>query len=574
VDDAAAEDLARALCLLPVTARCMAGRGLLLPDESRAFLAPRLGALRPPEGLAGLDGAVRRLARATMRGERVGIFGDYDVDGVTTAALLTTFLRQIGVACVARVASRAAGYGLGLPDVAALADQGVSLIVTGDCGTSDVEAIGNASSRGIDVIVVDHHTVPIEREGAPPHPAYALINPRRADSTFPFRGLASVGLSFYVVAALRTGLRREGFFNERPEPDIRELLDLVAVGTVADMVPLVGENRILTRAGLRLLAARRRPGLAALLGRAGVDPSRPIDERDIGWRIAPRLNAPGRLGEAEPALALLLATDGADAGRLAGEIEDANTRRRALQDQVTAEALAQIGAADRDTAALVVAGAGWSSGVVGIVAARLVDRFSRPAFAIAVDPATGEGRGSARTVDGIDLYEVLAACAPRLARFGGHAAAAGITLARADAAEVDRLRSALCEAVAARTPAAPPATQTAAVIDAEVALGEVDERLAAELAGLAPFGQGNEAPRLLCRGVRVSQSRRVGEEGRHLKLELEDAGGQRRGAIAFGQGPADPGVGAAIDIAFEPSVNEWRGQRRVELTIREIAPAR
>ena len=567
-------DLAAALGVRPVTARALAGRGIVDPALARAYLEPRLAELRPPAGLAGLSRAVDRICRAVCAGEQVGCFGDYDVDGVTTCALVTGFLRRVGVTAWPRVARREAGYGFGADDAEWFAGRGATLVVTGDCGTSDEAAIRAAGARGIDVIVIDHHTVPAaagtEAGGGGDggaHPAFALINPLRADSTFPFRGMASVGLAFYVMQRVKTRLRELGFFASRPEPDLRDWLDLVALGTIADLVPLAGENRILTRCGLRCLGERRRPGLAALLARAGVGLDQPIDERVVGWKIAPRLNAPGRLGDAEPALALLLAEDRGAAEAAADALERANTDRRAEQERVTAEALASLGSRDPGPA-VVVAQTGWPSGLVGIVAARLVDIYRRPAFVIALDAEAGIGRGSARTAGEVNLYLALERAAPHLVRYGGHAAAAGLTVAMD---RVDVLREALQAAVSEQIPAAGERT-SAPSADAEVELGEVDETLADELASLAPFGKGNEQPILVGRGLRVRDSRKVGD-GSHLRLVLEDRGGAVRGAIAFGLGERDPGPGAAVDCAFSAGISTWRGGRSVELSIRELAPA-
>jgi len=563
VDERAVSELATVLGKRPVTARVLAGRGIVDPALARAYLDPRLAELRPPSGLAGLSRAVDRICRAVCAGEQVGCFGDYDVDGITTCALVTGFLRRLGVAAWPRVARRDAGYGFGAGDVDWFAARGASLVVTGDCGTSDEVTIRAAAARGIDVIVIDHHTVPAAGEGS--HPAFALINPLRADSTFPFRGMASVGLAFYVMQRVKTRLRELGYFASRPEPDLRDWLDLVALGTIADLVPLAGENRIFTRWGLRRLDERRRPGLAALLARAGVGLDQPIDERVVGWKIAPRLNAPGRLGDAEPALALLLAEDRASAESAADALERANAERRSEQERVTAEALASLGSRDPGPA-VVVAQTGWPSGVVGIVAARLVDIYRRPAFVIALDAASGLGRGSARTAGEIDLYRALEEASPHLVRYGGHSAAAGLTVAMD---RVDLLREALQAAVSQQ---APEVAARSAAADAEVELGEVDETLADELGSLAPFGKGNEQPVLVGRGLRVRDSRKVGD-GSHLRLVLEDRGGAVRGAIAFGLGERDPGPGADIDCAFSAGISTWRGGRSVELTIRELAPA-
>ena len=590
--------LTQALGVRPVTARCLAGRGIVDPTLARAYLAPRLAELRPPSGLAGLSRAVDRLCRAVCAGERIGCFGDYDVDGVTTAALVTGFLRQLGAPVAVRVARRDAGYGFGEADVRWFADKGCTLVITGDCGTSDEPAIRAARTQGIDVIVIDHHTVPRPVSGEPGggeagrgdgaeghdsdnHPAFALINPFRSDSTFPFRGMASVGLAFYVMQRVRTRLRELGLFSSGGaagqagrtwrEPDLREWLDLVAVGTIADLVPLEGENRILTHAGLRRLGERCRPGLAALLARAGVGLTDAVDERVVGWKIAPRLNAPGRLGDAEPALALLLASDRAAAEAAAEVLERANTERRAAQERVMAEALAALGVGDPGPA-VVVAGTGWPSGVVGIVAAKLVDIYRRPTFVVAIDPETGVGRGSARSPgDGgaCNLYRVLERAAPHLVRFGGHAAAAGLTVA---AERIGGLGEALGEAVTAEQAAERVGADPGRSADAEVQLGEVDERLADELDQLAPFGKGNAQPVLVGRQLRVRDSRRVGD-GSHLRLVLEGEGGAVRSGIGFGLGDSDPGTGGAIDCAFSAGINTWQGGRSVELYIKELVTA-
>lgn len=544
----------------PATARCLATRGVADPQDARGFIDPRLGALRPPAGLAGLVGAVERIADAVVRGERLGVFGDYDVDGITTCALLTSFLRSAGASVEAAVARRDAGYGFTAAAAADFHARGCRVVITGDCGTSDLDAIRVGTSLGLEVIVVDHHTVPSADVA---HPALSLVNPFRADSTFPFRGMASVGLGFYVAASVRTELRERGWFRARPEPDVRDLLDLVALGTIADLVPLTAENRILTALGLRRLHSRVRPGIAALLQAAGVEPDREIDARTVAWKLAPRINAPGRLGAAEPSLSLLLADDGTAAER-AQALEAANAERRAVQDRVMEEALAQVG--EEPGPAIVLAGEGWPSGVVGIVAAKLVEKFQRPAFVVGIDPATGIGRGSARTIRGVNLYEALCSAAPCLDRFGGHAAAAGFTIKRESVAQ---LAETLGAAVTRLAEGSGPVS-TATEVDAEVRLAEVDERLAQELSGLGPFGQENPAPLLATRRVRVTGARRVGD-GSHLKLMLEDDRQTVRSAIGFGLGERPIDVGALVDVAFVPTVSTWQGRRSAELEVADLA---
>jgi single-stranded-DNA-specific exonuclease len=562
LDERVVSRLAGALRVRPATARCLVARGVVEPSDAQGFIDPRLAALRPPSGLAGLSLAVGRLADAVDKGERIGVFGDYDVDGITTAALLTSFLRGAGAQVECAVARRDAGYGFTREAAVDFATRGCNVVVTGDCGTSDLDAILACKERGIEVIVVDHHTVP---SASSAHPALSLVNPFRADSTFPFRGMASVGLAFYVAASVRTELRDRGYFRSRNEPDVRDLLDLVALGTIADLVPLAAENRILTALGLRRLQSRARPGIAALLASAGVDPSKEIDARTVAWKIAPRINAPGRLGAAMPSLSLLLADD-VIAGDCAAELETANAERRKIQDRVMAEALEQIG--DRDPGpAIVLAGEGWPAGVVGIVAAKLVDKFQRPAFVVGIDPETGLGRGSARTCAGVNLYEALATAAPHLDRFGGHAAAAGFTIQRGN---VPALVEALSGAVVRLAEGSGPVI-AGREVDAEVRLNEVDERLAQELSGLGPFGQENPAPLLVTRDARVTAVRRVGSGTGHLKLTLEDNDSTIRSAIGFGLGDRPIDVGARVDLAFVPTISTWQGRRSAELEVADLS---
>jgi single-stranded-DNA-specific exonuclease len=548
IDESKVAALATAARIRPLTARLLVARGIGEADLAARFLAPRLANLRPPDGMADLARALARLSAAFAAGETIGVFGDYDVDGVTTAAVLTSAFRAFGGRVVARAASRHAGYGLGVDDVTRFADAGCRVLVTGDCGTSDHEALRAARARGLDTIVIDHHELP-EGESA----AYALVNSRRPDDTFPFKGLASCGVAFYLSAALRTRLG-SAF-------DPRELLDLVALGTIADLVPLVAENRILVAAGLERLNLRKRPGLAALARRAELVDAR-ITAHDAAFRLTPRLNAAGRLGEAQLALDLLLAGD-ADAERLAAELDDQNTERQRVQELVWKEALALATAqVDEDGAPAVVVGAeGWHHGVVGIIAARLVDRFARPAIAIGF--RDGEGRGSARTVPGVNLFDALSACAPHLTRFGGHAGAAGMSLA---IGALDAFRAAFAAEAARQLGAARPST--AVTVDAEVTLRDLDIGFAEELARLAPFGVANREPLFALSGVTARTTRVVGKD--HLQLTL-DHGGATGEAIAFGFAGADPGPGARVDLVATAELDTFRGLTRARLKVSRLA---
>jgi single-stranded-DNA-specific exonuclease len=560
--------LARGLGIREATARVLIARGVVELDAAKKFVAPRLSDLRPPAGLAGFDLGVARIVEAVKKGEVIGVFGDYDVDGVTTAALLTSFLRGVGARVEAAVAHRDLGYGFSPQVAESLLARGAQLVITGDCGTSDLDAIALANAGGVDVVIIDHHTVPAADAS---HPAYALINPFRHDSRFAFRGMASVGLAFYVAGAVRTALRTAGHFVSRPEPDVRELLDLVALGTIADLVPLTEENRILVACGLRRLSARTRPGVAALLAQMELAADVVIDEKLVSWRLAPRLNAPGRLGPAEPALALLLAAEGA-AAEAAATVEAANAQRRVIQDRVFAEAQELLGEADPGPA-VVVGKVGWPSGVVGIIAAKLVDRWQRPAFVVGVDEVSAQGRGSARSAGGVDLYQALDGASSQLERFGGHAAAAGFSV-RADRPDwLAELRGALAASVSALARGSGPvAIQPGLDVDAEVALAQVTPQLVRELERLGPFGQANPPPRLLVRGALVLASRRVGD-GTHLQLTLSDGRGAERRAIFFRAGERAFDTGERIDLVFTPSTSVWNGRERIDLEVAEALPS-
>ncbi len=555
VDEATVSGLAGALGLRPLTARLMLGRGFSAQTGPQ-FLSPKLAHLRPPHGIADLDRALSRLQASVGRGERVGVFGDYDVDGVTTAAILTLTLRAFGVDVVPRVASRFSGYGL-TPEVATqFCDEGCAVLVTGDCGTSDHAALALCRARGVDVIVIDHHQVPDGPSGA-----YALINPHRPDDRFPFKGLASCGVAFYLACALRTEVRTQGHrLAEGFDP--RSLLDLVALGTLADMVPLVAENRILVTAGLRELSHRRRPGLRALCEAADIPPDAAFSPETVTFRLTPRLNAPGRLGEARPALDLLLAQGEMDARRLVAAVNDANADRQRIQEQVWTQAAkaAQI-EVTAGRKAIVVGAEGWHPGVVGIVAAKLVEKFSRPA--VVVGFRDGVGRGSGRTTGGFDLHRAFLGGREFLVAYGGHAAAAGLTV---NADQVEGFREAFVASADQHFEGKGADHATPLDVDAIVGLDELDLPQIEELGRLGPFGNANKEPLFAIPGMVVQSTRIVGQ--RHLQLTVSH-GRAVSDAIAFGMADRDPGVGAVLDVVAHADVDTFRGYRRPRLRVKD-----
>jgi single-stranded-DNA-specific exonuclease len=548
VDEVAVAALAAGAGLRPLTARLLVSRGHCRPQDASRFLAPRLGELRPPVAMADLDRTLERVVRAIRDRQRVGVFGDYDVDGVTAAAVLTVGLRSLGADIVPRVANRNAGYGLPPEAVDRFAADGCRLIITADCGTSDVAALTRARERGLDVVVIDHHQVPSGERLA-----YALINPHQPEDRFPFKGLASCGIAFYLVAALRSRLASNGF-------DPRDLLDLVALGTIADLVPLVDENRILVAAGLRVLAARRRPGIRALIDLCQL--SNPgIAADDVSFRLTPRLNAAGRLGDAQLALDLLLSGDDALATQLGAQIDDVNRERQRIQELVWNDAMAAA-ALWADAPAIVVGQQGWHQGVVGIIAARLVDRFSKPVVVVGFDGAVG--RGSARTTGGLNLYEMLTVCAGHLNRYGGHAAAAGVSL---HPDQMEGFRNAFVGEVERRQGAAAP--DATVVVDGVVELAEINVGFAEEIARLAPFGAGNSEPMLAIRGVTTTETRVVGQK--HLQISIT-RDGAHADAIAFNMADQDPGRGAKLDLIAIAELDTFRGVRRARLRVKHLAP--
>lgn len=558
-----ARELATRLRLPRVAAELLLARGVVDEATQRRVLDPKLSDLRRPDAMggtmAGFPAALELLEAACRGGTRVGVFGDYDVDGVTTATILTTFLEALGVTVVARVAHRSRGYGLGLADARALHEANVGLLVTGDCGTSDFEALQWLRDRGVSTVVIDHHQVP---ERMPP--ADALINPHQQGCAFPFKGMCSAGVAFYLCAGLRTRLAQRG---RAGLPDPRAWLDLVALATVCDMMPLVDENRVLVTAGLRQMSRALRPGLAALLAAAGVDPrGGPIDETHLGFRLGPRINAPGRLGPAEPALRLLRARSEAEAMPLAEQIETLNARRKRHQQETVVQALALLSADPRLSAraALVVAHDGWLPGVVGIAAAGVAEHHRRPALVLAIDREAGVARGSVRSFDGVDVRAALCECEALLVRYGGHREAAGATVS----VELVPALTDAFDAAVARQRQGRPVEPAAEVVDAVLPLSAVDPELVASMRALGPYGQGFAPPRFCCDEVEIETVRVL--KDKHLALGLRQ-GTARCDAIAFGQAPRVPlARGDRIGCIFVPEHEAFRGQRRLRMHIERL----
>ena len=542
-------------------------RGADPADFARLKIPTLRDWLPDPSIFRDMDAAATRLADAVAANEAIVIFGDYDVDGATSAAVLIRYLRMVGGTVGHYIPDRLLeGYGPSADALVALKTAGADLVVTVDCGTQGFEALAAARAAGLDVIVVDHHkaatALPV---------ALALVNPNRLDEAPEAAAhghLAAVGVAFLLAVALNRTLRQRGAFATRPEPKLTELLDLVALGTVADVVPLTGLNRAFVTQGLKVMRTRRNVGLTALIDAAGL--SKPPGARDLGFALGPRVNAGGRVGQSDLGVRLLTSDDPAEAMALAAELDRLNIDRRGIEAAVTDEALAIADPASNMAVAL-VAGAGWHPGVIGIVASRLKDRLHRPTIVIAIGD-DGLGKGSGRSLPGVDLGAAVLAAkdAGLLIAGGGHAMAAGLTVA---ADGIDALAAFLNDRLAGAVDVA--ATARALDCDAAIAPRGVSLQLAETLEVAGPYGQGWSQPRIASGPWTAVDSRIVGEH--HLKLVLSGADGARCKAIAFRH--ADTALGAAMlgargrsfYVAGRIKRDDWKGEPSAEIEIDDIA---
>ncbi len=559
--------LAQRLGAPEIVGRVLAARGVAT-DDAESFLNPTLRETLPdPSRIADLDVAVGRLVRAVQRGETVAVFGDYDVDGATAAALLARYLKAVGAASRIYVPDRLReGYGPKAPALLRLKAEGAAVVVTVDCGVTAFEPLAAAAEAGLDVIVVDHHIA----EPRLPE-AVAVVDPNRLDDSSGCGELAAVGVAYLLVVGVNRALRAEGWFAARPEPDLLRDLDLVALGTVCDMVPLTGVNRALVTQGLKVMAQRSNVGLATLADVAGVG-ERP-GTYHAAFILGPRINAGGRVGEASLGARLLATDDAEEASGLACRLDDLNGERRAIEAGVEGAAVRQIEEAGGDPGPVVFAvGEGWHPGVIGIVAGRLSQRFFRPAFVIAL--ADGVGKGSGRSIPGVDIGSAVIAArqAGVLVDGGGHPAAAGLTVAADRVAALrdflaDRLGSAVAEH----------GTAPSLGLDGAISASAATPELVDLLDRVGPFGVGNAEPRFAVAGARVVRADVVGE--RHVRCILADDGGGRLNAIAFRSLETPVGAallgaaGRALHIAGHLRADRWRGRERVQLLIEDLAPA-
>ena len=555
-DEAAAQRIADALGLKPLAARLLVRRGIRDAEAARAFLEGGPETLHDPFEMLGMREAADRVLEAARRGERIRIYGDYDADGVSATALASLLLKELGADFDHAVPHRTLeGYGLSVPAVEAAAEAGVRLILTVDNGISAVEPIARARELGIDVVVTDHHEPPPELPDA-----CAIVNPKQPGCPYPFKGIAGVGVAFKLAHALLG----------RPP---LEWADFAALGTVADLMPLTDENRFIVRHGLELMKRTRRPGLRALASVSGIDPAAMTAEA-VAFGMAPRINAAGRLKHADPAIRLLLTDDEAEAAACAAELDALNRERQRLVERMVEEAEAiraeKVRAAEaaggREPLVIVAAAEGWNVGVAGIVASKLIERHYRPSLVFDIDPETGLAKGSARSIPGFDLHAALTACAELLDHYGGHQAAAGMTL-RAD--RLPELEARL-NGLAAEWLTADDFIRKLE-IDLVCSPEEATLEAAEQLGRLEPYGIGNPRPTLLVADVPVRSARTIGKDGRHLQITPQGPPGTFE-AVGFGFGDwaARLSDTARADLVGELGVNEWNGRRKPQLIVRDL----
>ena len=543
--------LARELGTAPIIGQIMWNRGLQTAEAARAFLHPEDEPYCDPFLMMDMERAAHRILEAIHAGEQIVVYGDYDVDGMTSTTLLMKNLRALGGTVSYYIPNRfTEGYGLNGAALRQIAAEGCGLLVTVDCGISSADVVAQMDGA-MDIIITDHHL-----PGAVLPPAYAVINPHRADCPYPFKELAGVGVAFKLVQALWQ-LEEERLYADD--------LDIVALGTVADLVPLVGENRKLVQAGLLRMTERPSPGIAALVRVSGCE-GKAINTGIVGFQLAPRLNAAGRIETARRGVELLTAEDAHAADRIAAELNALNTERRDLEQDILTEAESMLGGFTPDVPAIVVAGEDWNVGVIGIVASRLVEKYYRPSIVL-----TRQGdvyKGSCRSIAGLHMYDALAACRDTLIQFGGHAMAAGLTL---ECNRVEDFRCAFANYVNTHLNYEDFTPKIS--IEALVAPADWTIPMVEEIALLEPYGMGNPRPIFGVRDVRPRTAAAIGADGKHLRMEVGTRE-KRVAALYWNYGElAELVTEEASDLAYTPSINEWQGMRSVQCMVDSVMPA-
>jgi single-stranded-DNA-specific exonuclease len=551
--------LVRELRIHKIVSRILTSRHILTPDDANKYLYPSLNNLHNPFLMKDMQKAVQRLIKAIYQREKIVVYGDYDADGITSVVVLLKFLFEIGHDASFYIPDRITeGYGLNNPAIDRMKADDVKLIVTVDCGISDYEQISYARSLGIDTIILDHHEVPNSLPDA-----VAIVDQNRKECTFPFKDLAAVGIVFNFLIALRGKLRQEGFWETRKYPNLKEYLDLVALGTIGDICPLIDENRIFAKIGLDLITEGKRVGLQALKEICGID-TQVIDSGKASFCLIPRINAAGRVAFAKEAVQLLLTDDIEEARRIAQNLEHYNRKRQTMEKAILSEILEEIETKidPNNIRSLVFASDKWHPGVIGIVASKLVDRFNRPTILISLKD--GIGKGSGRSIADFNIYLGLKECDSLLLSYGGHRYAAGISIKEEDIKEFSRM---LEEIISREINISDFVSQTN--IDAMCNLNDINHELISQIGRLAPFGSGNPEPVLGVRNINVTSQSIVGNN--HLRMRLS-GDGMSYNSIWFNKGHLINFMsGSALDIAFTPHINSWNGAHDIQLKMKDMA---
>jgi single-stranded-DNA-specific exonuclease len=547
--------------LSPVLARILVQRGVVTPEAAQAFLTPSLGALRSPFLMKGMDRAVERIITAIDHHEKILIFGDYDVDGITGTALLYGFLTDAGADVDYYIPHRIReGYSFKAHHVqSVLVPRKINLVITVDCGSDSHQAVAEARALGIDVVITDHHSVPKN-----PPDALCMVNPKQPDCPSGLSYLAGVGVVFYLLMALRKTLRDKQFWTDRPEPDLKSACDLVALGTIADIVPLVSENRILTRHGLSIINRAPKTGIKALIDISKIN--KPLlTTEDIAFKIAPRLNAAGRIDHADLSFSLLAATSMQEAKKTAQSLDRLNTKRQSIEQQILDEIERHLLDHPRvlEQAGLVLHRQGWHLGVLGIVAARLCRRYDKPVVLISLEGDSGKGSG--RSVSGVDLYQALAACAPSLEGFGGHTMAAGLEIRTANLAEFQKTFNQHVEGLGPQI-----SENLRLSINSRIDFDDICPELIDHLERLEPFGSHNPEPLFLADGINVISSTPVG--ARHRRLIVRSASGRTDTSLMAMHFNIDPKIPCPTHfrhLVFRLQWNRWNNAKSAQLIIED-----
>jgi len=552
-----APQLARETEISTLKAQILINRGISDSSSIKSFLSPRLSNLIDPMLLKDMDKAVELILKAIQNREKITIYGDYDADGITATTLLLNLFSSLDIPASYYIPNRInEGYGLNPDAVEKIAKNGTKLIITVDCGTADRKELDLAKRLGMKVVVTDHHQIPEEF-----NPICPVINPYRPDSSFPFKNLAGVGLAFFLAIAIRATMRETGWFKVRPEPDLRNYLDLVAIGTVADMVPLHDQNRILVHTGIEAMKASKWPGIKAIQEISQVDIPN-ITSHDLAFRLAPRINAPGRMGEAEIGVKVLTTDQEALAMSLAREMNTINSHRQTIEqnilEQIEETIIPREDMKNRKT--LILSDHGWHMGVLGIVASRLLEKYYRPTLVLSI--RDGMAIGSGRSIDGFNLYKALSKLEHLFERFGGHYHAAGFSLKASNIEALSWGLEDLAQEELKKEDLIP-----AIEIDGEVMLSDITLETVTDLRSLFPFGAGNPEPIFYTHSLSVLDSRIVGE--RHLKLRVKQ-GGVVMDAIGFGLSDRDPLQGESINVVFTPDIDQWQGYKKVQLKMIDL----